>query len=169
MIFTSSNSRPRLKATKMLYCESCSAPFATVRSLNMHKGNCQDRKMDRIDFECFLKTQIAFNCLFCQVQFNTKQKMKCHYQRSHFRLFSNLKVFSCEKCDYQTGNEIAFLQHRSALTNCQWGNVCVKCDQCDQMFTSLTRLGPHQRENHHLPMCLLKQEDAQDIPAKIRK
>ncbi len=107
---------------------------------------------DKLDLDSFLREEWEVNqarqCALCQVRFTTKQTMKNHYQRAHFRLFKDLPTYSCTKCDFETGYETSFQHHRGAVNDCKEGMSCVKCDQCDQMFTSLKQMGPHQRENH---------------------
>ena len=75
-------------------------------------------------------------------------------------------MYSCTKCDFETGNETSFLHHKAALLDCTSGMTCIKCEKCDQMFTTMKKMLPHVRENHGekiqfkmdlpIPPCLLE-------------
>ena len=92
--------------------------------------------------------------------------LQAHYQRAHFRIFSGIHLYSCGKCDFETGNETSFLHHKAALLDCTSGAICIKCEKCDQMFTTMKKMLPHVRENHGekiqfkldlpIPPCLLE-------------
>ena len=176
-------------------CHWCSAPFATKRSLNMHKvksrhhemqpssssnkssGAAEDVKAQKIRLEVYLKheQQKRSKCSFCEVRFTTKQTMKAHYLRAHFRVFQGIHIYSCSKCDFQTGNELSFMHHKAAVSDCDASKPSFQCQQCDQMFSQSKKLGPHMRENHNdnfklpsipqfkfdlpIPPCLLEQQE----------
>merc|ERR1711899_296449 len=97
-----------------------------------------------LDLDSYMKKQYSMEstkdkCSFCHVRFTTKQTMKAHYQRAHFRIFSGIHVYSCGKCDFETGNETSFLHHKAALLDCTSGMICIKCEKCDQMFTTMKK------------------------------
>jgi len=175
--------------SKLFHCEFCSVPFSTVRSLNMHKTKSHGPNMtsqefskplvvdiakiksEQLDLDTYIKKQYSMEttknkCSFCCVRFTTKQTMKAHYQRAHFTIFIGIHIYSCSKCDFATGNETSFLHHKAALLDCTSGMTCIKCEKCDQMFTTMKKMLPHVRENHGekiqfkldlpIPPCLLE-------------
>ena len=147
--------------SKLYICEFCTVPFSTLRSLNLHKSKSHaknptpdnvkkepldaDDDTEKMNLEVFLRKQFISQgckgkCSFCEIRFTSKQTMKAHYQRAHFRLFSNIYLYICSRCDFITGNETSFLHHKAAINDCTEGNVVSSCSVVQELAARCRRL-----------------------------
>ena len=76
-----------------------------------------------------------YSCEMCMAMFDRECLMQNHVQKSHFLTVQDIRIFSCERCDFRTGHFPTYQIHNKA-SNCDPTKVFFKCDFCDQLLVT---------------------------------
>ncbi len=134
--------RKHSKITQFFKCDSIGCSFSTNNSGNL-------KKHQRIhDLTAIQRVK----CDFCSKTYESVtafNSLKEHQKRTHFDLFPELELLSCEKCDFKTKSVATFNRHKEvheSEENCK----LFKCDfeNCSKSYSKMQSLNEHKRTTH---------------------
>ena len=154
------------KEATLLKCEQCNYTSATLSDLKRHQENNHTEDTtylcDQCDFTTPNDTEMdnhmarshtgkdktKFSCEICQIETNTAEKLRAHYDSEH-ETPQHQDIFACDECNFEAETAAKVKEHSKIHLKTEASvEANVACDKCEYVAESANDLATHRRSEH---------------------